>query len=307
MRREAKFQTVNCIAASLSSLHSCQSMFPAIITTAFIVFRQVLTFEYDQVFADILICGTDTPAFPFCAAPDESPIDIITSELESGRAIQCNRQGLNWRYNPPPDDEFEIVKEEHTLTVQAQNNAMFDNPVVPLTSRNTVQKFCLGQLHFHWGLTTNNGSEHALNGKYDPISLHFVHFNCKRKNIAKVQAAYPDEDALLLAKAQGIDVHELAVIDLHFELSEDANPALDRILDGNTIIEQQERDKCVVIPDQPRCEDPDPDPSPNPDAIFHSFVKGIDLTELLTDKILNGGYWTYEGSLTTPPCTPDGI
>lgn len=39
--------------------------------------------------------------------------------------------------------------------------------------------------------------------------------------------------------------------------------------------------------------------------ILVTETDGIDLSEILTDKLLNGGFYSYEGSLTTPPCTDD--
>ena len=35
------------------------------------------------------------------------------------------------------------------------------------------------QLHFHWGDTSQKGSEHTLNGKAFPLEVHLVHFNTK--------------------------------------------------------------------------------------------------------------------------------
>ena len=79
--------------------------------------------------------------------------------------------------------------------------------------------------------------------------------------------------------------------------------AIDRWLDGLTIIKEQEKERCVVVPPQPRCVNTSAPPNPNPEEIFRTMVKGINLREILSDEILNGGYYTYDGSLTTPPCT----
>ena len=35
------------------------------------------------------------------------------------------------------------------------------------------------QLHFHWGDTKNQGSEHTMNGHAFPLEVHLVHFNTK--------------------------------------------------------------------------------------------------------------------------------
>ena len=39
--------------------------------------------------------------------------------------------------------------------------------------------FELVQLHFHWGDSKTQGSEHKIEGKAFPMEMHLVHFNQK--------------------------------------------------------------------------------------------------------------------------------
>ena len=38
-------------------------------------------------------------------------------------------------------------------------------------------KFSFAQLHFHWGSTNDQGSEHTIDGKAAPMEMHIVHWN----------------------------------------------------------------------------------------------------------------------------------
>ena len=57
----------------------------------------------------------------------------------------------------------------------------------PLTTGKTISisggdlpgKFIFAQGHFHWGNSSNVGSEHLIGGKAFPLELHLVHYNSK--------------------------------------------------------------------------------------------------------------------------------
>merc|ERR1712154_495850 len=75
---------------------------------------------------------------------------------------------------------------------------------------------------------------------------------------------------------EGVDTHQLGVVGLFFDVVEDkTNPAFDALFD---------------------------------DVLFSSsgteqVIRGLDLSELIPADIGSAGYYAYEGSLTTPPCT----
>lgn len=37
-------------------------------------------------------------------------------------------------------------------------------------------KYVFSQLHFHWGSTDTEGSEHTVDGQHYPLEMHVVHF-----------------------------------------------------------------------------------------------------------------------------------
>ncbi len=51
--------------------------------------------------------------------------------------------------------------------------------IVHLISKEKNIKARLAQFHFHWGANDSYGSEHAYDGKFFPLELHFVHLNQK--------------------------------------------------------------------------------------------------------------------------------
>ena len=174
-------------------------------------------------------------------------------------------------------------------------------------------------MHFHWDDQDNSlGSEHAVDGKKYPLEAHFVHYNCERESYADAAAQYPNISTIIEAKQQGIDVHELGVIGVFFRVTRRDNPAIDSILDAIEVITRKEQRLC-----KPEYQDPElncviDESKLNEtqleeqekikeelEKILVTEADGIDWSKILTDKLLNGGFYSYEGSLTTPPCTDD--
>jgi len=80
-------------------------------------------------------------------------------------------------------------------------------------------------------------------------------------------------------EALGEDVHQLGVVGIFYELSNDTNPAFEAIF---------EHLEDLQFPGK---------------RDYHAIVTGLDLADLIPDQIETDGYYAYEGSLTTPPCT----
>ena len=54
-----------------------------------------------------------------------------------------------------------------------------DNFTAQISGGGLEGTYKFAQLHFHWGDTSQQGSEHTLNGKAFPLEVHLVHFNTK--------------------------------------------------------------------------------------------------------------------------------
>merc|ERR1719397_1958462 len=86
------------------------------------------------------------------------------------------------------------------------------------------------------------------------------------------------------AAAEGEDTHQLGVVGIFFDVVENAtNPAFDAMFGHH-----DEHLDNIRWPHK---------------SEHTEIVKGLDLAELIPEDIGTAGYYAYEGSLTTPPCT----
>merc|ERR1712087_795334 len=79
------------------------------------------------------------------------------------------------------------------------------------------------------------------------------------------------------------DVHQLGVVGIMVDISEEDNPAFDAIFDAAVYND-------LKYPKQA-------------DEKASTVVNNLNLSGLIPDDIATAGYYAYEGSLTTPPCT----
>ncbi|XP_075148510.1 carbonic anhydrase 2-like [Haematobia irritans] len=119
------------------------------------------------------------------------------------------------------------------------------------------------QVHFHWGSPTRKGSEHILNGNRYDIEMHILHRNVKYPN---VEVARRFEDGL-------------AVVAVLFKVVKSENvfyPGLNAIYDNLENLQ-----------------------------MFNSSATTMNLIRLgsLLGNINREDFYTYQGSLTTPPCS----
>eukprot|EP01083_Nonionella_stella_P318949 1168183_1 len=225
-----------------------------------------------------------------CANPktDESPIDIDTSLVVSGDDTCTAR--LDWKIDWR-QDLFKIENTCHSvqLTPLGFNKADILTPfnddmraIAVLKTKNTpfegeYEDYCLAQLHFHWGSNVSVGSEHLVDGKAFPLEVHFVHFACEYGTVSaaikKGIETTEDEDP------ESVD-HVLAVVSILFEVSDNDNPALDVILSDEVVDGIRNCGDSVIIGNRI-------------------------LPDIVPRGAKNGGYYAYQGSLTTPPCTDD--
>ncbi|XP_067128881.1 carbonic anhydrase 12-like [Centruroides vittatus] len=87
----------------------------------------------------------------------------------------------------------------------------------------TLERYRLMQLHFHWGLENERGSEHTVDGKRFPLEMHLVHYNERYK---------PGEAA---KKPDG-----LAVLAVLFELSKVDNEKFETFFEALQQIKEED-------------------------------------------------------------------
>jgi len=127
------------------------------------------------------------------------------------------------------------------------------------------------QLHFHWGSTNDQGSEHTIGGKRFPMEMHMVCINTKYIN------ADGTLDGNYLVIQDGV-----AVLGFLFDVRRGPRKnqmALNTIIDGINELTA-------------------PEARSNEDA---SIPIEVDLVSFI-EQAADGGYFTYDGSFTTPGC-----
>ena len=62
----------------------------------------------------------------------------------------------------------------HTVQLNSPNNF-----IAQISGGGLNSTYQFAQLHFHWGDTQKQGSEHTKNGQAFPMEVHLVHFNTK--------------------------------------------------------------------------------------------------------------------------------
>merc|ERR1711981_825209 len=63
----------------------------------------------------------------------------------------------------------------HSVVVELDNNTQAD--IWIRGGGLGESKFKFAQLHFHWGSTNDQGSEHTIDGVAAPMEMHIVHWN----------------------------------------------------------------------------------------------------------------------------------
>lgn len=122
--------------------------------------------------------------------------------------------------------------------------------------------YCFAETHFHWGRNSNKGCEHEIDGKRFDAELHMVH---RRKEEGSVSSA--------LNRVNG-----LCVLGMFIEVEEGATtPSFLHHLMTSTQHIQYKAQQYE-----------------NTSEMFNPY-------EVLENEVFHQRYYTYEGSLTTPP------
>jgi len=127
------------------------------------------------------------------------------------------------------------------------------------------------QLHFHWGSNDKQGSEHTIRGKRFPMEMHMVCINSK---YVETDGTLDDE---YTTAADGV-----AVLGFLFNIGKKDNAQLQNITEGISSLSkynetQRSAEEEASIPVE---------------LNLGSFI----------DSVLPRGYFTYNGSFTTPGC-----
>lgn len=119
--------------------------------------------------------------------------------------------------------------------------------------------YILDQLHFHWGETDNNGTEHCIDGLKSSMEAHLVYYNCFYGCISSA-IGQPDGIAIVAV-----------------------------ILESKPTFHNCNLDPVVSNLCKLKC--------PGASATLKKNV-----LKMFKDSMESQEYYTYEGSLTTPPC-----
>jgi len=248
--------------------------------------------------------------YSMCDNNDESPIDIITTTAINDDEI-CTRE-FNWSLNYN-HTTFKIANNGHTIVLHAVEPSNIDddgditgtifdeegNGYLTLgLNEDTIgtfpnyfqpwgsdhESFCLDSLHFHWGTTDEYGSEHLVDGEHFALEVHFVHYSCLHASLGTTLENFQTEEMVEAAEAEREDTHQLGVVGIFFDVVENmTNPAFEAMFG-----EHDEHLNNIRWPGK---------------SEHTEVITDLDLTELIPEDINTAGYYAYEGSLTTPPCT----
>jgi len=225
--------------------------------------------------------------YPYCGRDDESPIDVRTADISK----TC-LASFEWDFID--HQMFEVKNDNHSVkfvaveknelgytTLNQQDNtiATFPDYFAPAGSEHTT--FCLDSFHIHFGMKSDFGSEHLIDGAHYPLEMHFVHFACDMGSFENAM----DEETF----TNDADPHLLGVVTVFFEVGDTNNAAFDTILTNNVVkkLNNINLGECSIADNlENGC----------------TIVDNLDVSSLIPSTVDSDGYYYYEGSLTTPPC-----
>uniref|UniRef100_T1K0I0 Carbonic anhydrase n=2 Tax=Tetranychus urticae TaxID=32264 RepID=T1K0I0_TETUR len=144
--------------------------------------------------------------YPDCGGNNQSPINIIDEFTEKDDITEIF-------FDPSYEAccrEMEVKNTGRSveLAISEGKGPLVTGPFVD------NEAFHFTQLHFHWGVEAEQGSEHAINNQRYDMEMHFVHYNQKYKDFNEAST-----------KVDG-----LVVLATLFKISESNNPALEDIV-----------------------------------------------------------------------------
>jgi len=143
-------------------------------------------------------------AFPQCSGNQQSPVNLRTSNAAPKSFPPFTFQ--DYDVYPPIET---LTDNGHTLVAE-ENSAL----VASVWGGGLCCHYRLKQFHFHWGSTSDQGSEHTVDGGKYPMEMHLVHYNTRYGDIRNATG-----------HADGLMV--LAVL---FHLADHDNPSLVKLV-----------------------------------------------------------------------------
>ncbi|KRY12892.1 Carbonic anhydrase 7 [Trichinella patagoniensis] len=215
--------------------------------------------------------GSWTKYFPAAKGNRQSPIDICASQAQFDEQLGDG----NFQLNYFSEDCLEVRNVGTTWKIIVSPNGKSCKKIhhfrrnrikltltLALSAVHLPATYILTQIHCHWGTEPMNGSEHVIGGVGYAGEIHIVHRNA---NYSTFEEACKHSDGI-------------AVVAVFLNESLDDNLALEPLV--QMISKIQFKNESVTFP------------------------QGFDIKCLIPGKINldKREFWTYEGSLTTPPC-----
>ena len=185
-----------------------------------------------------------------CRGSAQSPINLDTAKTTHVDVRPLTMKG----YDTP--STYTAVNNGHTLYVNIIGS---ENRIEGLGLPSTYAAI---EFHFHWGDSSNKGSEHTINNRAYPMELHIVHYNTRYDSLSEA-----------LTEPDG-----LAVLGFMFTVSPEDNPAFDFIIEKvPRILYKKGRGRYNEV-----------------------TLSSQRLRDLLPKNLTY--FYLYAGSLTRPPC-----
>ncbi|XP_068082962.1 carbonic anhydrase 1-like [Anabrus simplex] len=187
-------------------------------------------------------------SFPNAGGKSQSPINIVKENVQCDATL--NKPPLVCKYGPKASQY--ILNSGHGVKVhmEAKGCGLQGGPL--------EGNFSPDNWHCHWGATSEEGSEHTIDGQAYAGEIHIVHWNSTKYK--SCEEAADKEDGL-------------AVIGILLKIGK-AHGEMQKLV---SLLPQIQYSEAKA-----------------------SIPKGIDIGKFIPGSKI---YYTYPGSLTTPPCT----
>ncbi|KAK2163399.1 hypothetical protein LSH36_80g04009 [Paralvinella palmiformis] len=151
----------------------------------------------------------------FCtgANPRQSPIDI--EPMNTIFEDDLTRIELFEHYSKYR--KLEVQNNGHTVNIGIEHEVFISGGDLP------TKGYRLVGIHFHWGSTKKQGSEHTINSNRYPLEMHMVSYDSER---------YPDVKDAIFGE------NSIAVLGTIFQISDEDNPALTPLLTSMRTIDE---------------------------------------------------------------------
>jgi len=207
--------------------------------------------------------------YPGCGKENQSPINLHTVDV----SLKDHKSPISFSsFDLVNKDTCVVVNNGNIATLHLKTNANSSQPILsggPFNS--TVYSFT--HAVFHWGADDTLGSEHTIRGITYPMEMQLVHQTSS------------EEDK------------KLAIASFLFEITEEENPFLASLITAISKTKTAGTEAHLDNPVESKDDDHATTNEKNQEAMD---VFSMDL--LIKDSI-SGPYFTYQGSLTYPPCT----